>query len=182
LLVLISRAHANDALKHELIEMVHIDQAIRAEITEIGWHQAPKPLVEKLQGIDIQHCLRLKEIVVGHGWPSISLVGKEGVDAAFVLLQHCPDTEFKIQILPELKRSFPKGKGVTGQQFALFTDRLLLAQAKLAAGNLIFEPIAHEEKLNTRRAEVGLPSMQEYRRLLMEVYKIDEVKLPDLER
>jgi len=190
-LILIPKVQASEALKLELKEMGRIDQAIRAEITEIGWHQVPKHLVDKLQSIDRHHCHRLKEIVAGHGWPSISLVGQESVDAAFLLLQHCPDTEFRVEVLPMLKSSFLKGKGINGQQLALFTDRTLLAQgqkqlygtqAKLVAGKLVFEPIAEKEKLNIRRVEMGLPSMQEYRKILMEVYKIDEAKFSDLER
>ena len=82
-------------------------------------------------------------------------------------------------MLPLLKQSFLNGEGVTGQEFALLTDRVLVHQNKpqlygtqlnILNGELVFDPILDKESVNKRRAEVGLPSLEEYKKVVAEAY------------
>ena len=82
-------------------------------------------------------------------------------------------------MLPLLKQSFLNGEGVTGQEFALLTDRVLIYQNKpqlygtqlnIIGGELVFEPILDQENVNHRRAEVGLPSLEKYKKVVAEAY------------
>lgn len=82
-------------------------------------------------------------------------------------------------MLPLLKQSFLNGEGVTGQEFALLTDRVLVhqnkaqlygTQLKILDGELVFNPILDKENVNSRRAEVGLFSLEEYKKIVAEAY------------
>ena len=172
-------AASNTELQKELVSMEKADQEVRNKIATIGWKNAPTDLLEKMRLIDTRNTDRLKEIVEQHSWVTEDSVGKKGVSAAFLILQHSPDYKFQEEMLPLLKQSFLNGEGVTGQEFALLTDRILVHQNKpqlygtqlnILNGELVFDPILDKENVNKRREEVGLPSMEEYEKIVAEAY------------
>ena len=172
-------AASNIGLQKELEAMVKADQDIRNEIGSVGWENAPRELFEKMDLIDVRNTDRLKEIIEKYSWVTAGLVGKSGVSAAFLIVQHSPDYKFKEEILPLLKQSYLNGEGVTGQQVALLTDRVLVYQGKpqiygtqlnILDGELVFNPISDKENVDRRRSEVGLPPLEEYKKLISEAY------------
>jgi hypothetical protein len=81
-------------------------------------------------------------------------------------------------MLPALVAAFRRGQA-QGQSVALLTDRLAVArgepqvygsQASITDGRVIFAPIADSAGVDARRAEMGLPPLSEYRRVLDSVY------------
>lgn len=172
-------AASNTKLQKELVAMAKAEQDVRNNIVSIGWENAPNELLERMSLIDARNTNRLKEIVEKYSWVTVDLVGKNGVSAAFLIVQHSPDYKFQEEMLPLLKQSFLNGEGVTGQEFALLTDRVLVHQGKpqvygtqlnILNGELVFEPILDKENVNRRRAEVGLQSLEEYKKTVAEVY------------
>jgi hypothetical protein len=121
----------------------------------------------------------LRRVVAEQGWPGKTLVGTDGADAAFLLVQHADrDTAFQAQVLPLMERAFVAGQ-VSGQHLALLTDRLAVArgrpqvygsQADVVAGHVILKPIADSAGVDARRARVGLPPLAEYVRVLDSLY------------
>lgn len=174
-----SLAASNIQLQRELVSMAQSDQSIRNDIAKIGWNTPPPELLEKLRLIDAKNTKRLKEIIEQHAWVNENLVGKSGVSAAFLIVQHSSDLKFQEAMLPHLKRSFLNGEGVSGQEFALLQDRVLVHQNKLQLygtqlnildGELVFDPIFDEEHVDKRRAEVGLPPLDEYKKIVADAY------------
>ena len=174
-------AASNSELQKELVSMAKADQEVRNEIVSIGWKNAPSDLLEKMRLIDARNTDRLNEIVKKHSWVTEDLVGKKGVSAAFLIVQHSPDYKFQEEMLPLLEQSFLNGEGVTGQEFALLTDRVLVHQNKpqlygtqlnILNGELVFDPILDKGSVNKRRAEVGLPSLEEYKKVVAEAYGV----------
>jgi len=178
-------AEVNSILQSELIEMGIQDQKIRNEVGEAGWHNAPKELLEKLQKIDESNTDKLKFIIKEYSWVTRDLVGVEGVEAAFLIIQHSEDLEFKEQMLPFLKESYLNDEGVDGQQVALLTDRILITQGKkqiygtqvdLSGGQIIVQPIKDIANVDKRRAEMKMPSLDQYLKLLGDVYGIKKMQ------
>jgi len=172
-------AASNTTSQQELVSMAKADQEIRNKISKIGWKNAPSDLLENMRLIDAKNTDRLKEIVRKHSWVTEDLVGKKGVSAAFLIIQHSSDYKFQEEMLPLLKQSFLNGEGVTGQEFALLTDRVLVHQNKpqiygtqlnILNGELVLDPFLDKERVDNRRAEVGLPSMEEYKKIVAEAY------------
>lgn len=182
-------AEVNSILQSELIEMGIQDQKIRNEVGEAGWNNAPKELLEKLQKIDKSNTDKLKFIIKEYSWVTKDLVGVEGVEAAFLIIQHSDDLGFKEQMLPFLKESYLNDEGVDGQQVALLTDRILITQGNkqiygtqvdLSGGQIIVKPIEDIANVDKRRAEMKMPSLDLYLKLLGEVYGIKKMQKDQL--
>ena len=178
-----SFAEINLPLQKELIEMEIEDQHIRNKIGEAGWQNPPKALLEQMMKIDESNTGKLKAIIKKHHWLTRDLVGVKGVGAAFLVIQHSPDVAFKVKMLPYLKQSYLNGEGVSGQQVALLTDRVLIAQGKkqiygtqadVSEGKVVFNPIEDETNVDIRREEMNMPSLDFYLKIMEKMYGIKE--------
>jgi hypothetical protein len=110
---------------------------------------------------------RLKAIVQEFGWPGKSLVGADGANAAWLLIQHADaDREFQKDCL-RLMEAAPAGE-VEGKHIAYLTDRVLVGAGKpqkygtQLGADFKPLPIADEGNVDDRRAKLGLPSLAEY--------------------
>lgn len=169
------------ALQRELLERLRADQAIRD--TFVARLQSGHPLdsltVARMNAVDASNTAWLKGVVVRSGWPTRAQVGAEGVDAAFLMVQHADlDTAFQARVLPELERAASQG-ALPWQQVALLTDRIAVhrgepqrygTQASIVNGKIVFAPIADSVHVDERRARVGLPPLAVYARVLDSVY------------
>ncbi|XQW83595.1 DUF6624 domain-containing protein [Thalassotalea piscium] len=178
-----SFAEINLPLQKVLIEMEIEDQHIRNKIGESGWQNPPKALLEQMMKIDESNTGKLKAIIKKHHWVTKDLVGVKGVGAAFLVIQHSPDVAFKVKMLPYLKQSYLNGEGVSGQQVALLTDRVLIAQGKkqiygtqadVSDGKVVFSPIEDETNVDKRREEMKMPPLDFYLKIMEKMYGIKE--------
>ncbi len=171
----------NPSLRQELLAMEVIDQKIRTDwINAMSSHAMDSTIVMRMDSIDRADTKHIKEIIKEHGWPGIHLVGKDGAEAAFLIVQHSPDTVFQKSCLPLVQEAF-KGGEVSGNDVALLTDRVFVregkkqlygSQARIADGKLVVNPIEDEANVDKRRAELGLPPMAEYVKMLEEMYHL----------
>lgn len=174
-------AVASPALRKELLERVERDQAIRNEMIRSGVTHPDAKIEARMMEIDSANTARMKEIVKQYGWPGPELVGVDGTEAAFLLVQHA-EHEFQKQMLPLVEKAY-REKKLQGQDYALLLDRVLVAEGKAQIYGTqakrfdqwkdkepVFDPIEDEANVDKRRAEVGLFSMAEYRRLLKQIY------------
>lgn len=163
-------------LRAELLRMREADQAEREDFSgrlnrnDIGYLSA-------LTAADRVRSDRLKTIVSAGGWPTSSAVGSDGVEAAWLILQHTPDYEWQNEMLPVIERAAVAGDIPRGD-VAMLTDKILRRAGRpqrygsafsIVAGRVVADPIEDEANLDARRAEVGLPLMSEYVKLLAEI-------------
>ncbi|MBO2562188.1 hypothetical protein I6M33_16525 [Shewanella algae] len=176
-------AEPNQTIQIQLLEMAKLDQLVREEVGNAGWDKAPKELLDKLAATDHENTQKLKSMLNKRNWFAKSEIGEDGIDAAFLIIQHSPDIEFQEKMLPLLKQSFLNGDGITGQKVALLADRVHLSkgqkqiygtQADVISGNVIFKPILDAETVDKRRAEMKLPPLDFYKKLLEEMYGIKD--------
>jgi hypothetical protein len=137
---------------------------------------------EKLAGAikkaDSENTRWLKEIVENRGWPTRTLVSKDGASAAWLLVQHADaDPRFQRNCLDRMVK-LPKGE-VSQANIAYLTDRVLLAEGKKQVygtqfttvdGKLQPRPLEDEANVDKLRAEVGLPTLAEYAKEMAKVY------------
>jgi hypothetical protein len=123
----------------------------------------------------------VKVIVRQYGWPSPRLVGRDGAEAAFLLVQHS-DHAFQKQMLPLVEKAY-RSSELSGQSYALLLDRVLVGEGKpqvygtqakrfeeWVGREPALEPIEDEANVDQRRAGVGLPPLSEYREMLKRMY------------
>jgi Family of unknown function (DUF6624) len=172
---------ANTALREELLEREEEDQAIRNELIKKGVGQPDKSILARMNEVDAANTERMKAIVRQHGWPSPELVGSDGVHAAFLLVQHA-DPTFQNEMLPLVEKAYKSG-GLSGQSYALLMDRVLVREGKPQVygtqakpfeewkdGEAAAMPIEDAANVDKRRAEVGLPPLSEYLKMMKQVY------------
>jgi hypothetical protein len=174
-------AAANPALRQELLTRVQRDQAIRNELISKGIQHPDKAVLARMQAIDAENIEWMKEIIRQHGWPGPDLVGEDGTEAAFMLIQHA-DLGFQKQVLPLARKAYQAHK-LSGQTYALLLDRVLVGEGKpqvygtqakpidLWKGHEpVLQPIEDERNVDKRRAEVGLAPLADYLKFLKEMY------------
>jgi hypothetical protein len=172
---------ANPALRRELLERLEKDQAIRDEMIAKGAFQPEGSLFKRMIALDAKNTSWMRGIVKQYGWPGPELVGKDGTEAAFLLVQHA-EHSFQKEMLPLVTDAYHAHK-LSGQNYALLVDRVLVRDGKpqiygtQAKGvdkwnghEPVFDPIEDEANVDRRRAEVGLPPMAEYVKALREAY------------
>lgn len=170
-----SESRRDAALRQELLDMVETDQQVRQ-----GFNSNMTPeRVTQIQDIDTKHTARMKAIIGEQGWPSRSVVGDDGAEAAWLLVQHA-DLSFMAQCLPLMEHAVSRGEA-SAKNYAYLLDRVRMNQGKPqvygtqftsgADGKLLLHPIEDAEHVDDRRRMIGLPSMEEYERQIREVYK-----------
>jgi Family of unknown function (DUF6624) len=109
---------------------------------------------EKLIEGDAARTKRLKETVAAYGWPTVALIGRDGVDAAWLILQHSPDTSWQEEMLPRLQAPSEAGD-IPQADVALLTDRVLVHAGRpqrygssfsIVSGRLVADAIEDEIK------------------------------------
>ena len=171
----------NPALRQELLKRVEQDQAIRNELIRKGIAQPDKTILARMQAIDRENTERVRAIVRQYGWPSPELVGRDGAEAAFLIVQHA-EHDFQKEMLPLVEKAYRSG-GLSGQSYALLLDRVLVGEGKPQVYGTqakrfeewkgeepALEPIEDEANVDKRRAEVGMSTLAEYRKLLKGLY------------
>ena len=174
-------AIADTTLRAELLRRMAADQAAREELMAM-MRRGTTPdsaAVRRIAAVDSVNRSWLVGVIAQHGWPGRSMVGADGAEAAFVLVQHADaDTALQARALPLLVRAYKAGEA-TGQDVALLTDRVAVArkepqvygtQALIEGGHVVFRPIADSGHVDARRAAMGLMPLGEYRHMLDSAY------------
>lgn len=165
-------------IREDLLAMEERDQTVRQGLT--GASMGDTALMREMLAVDSAHTNRLREIVETHGWPGISDVGEDGAHAAWLLLQHSSDRDFQRNTLRLMEEAAARGEA-SRRSLALLTDRVLVHQGepqrygtqfKFVEGGIEFHPIEDPESVDERRASVGLPPLEEYRRMSEEFYDV----------
>ena len=150
----------NPELAHELLQMAKTDQEMRA--------RAKKDASVWNDEIDHANTARLREIVHENGWPTISLVGPEASQAAWLLVQHAyADPAFMKQCLELMKAA---GEDVASANVAFLEDRLLTMEGRPQIYGTQFRkgengwepfPIQEPDRVDDLRASASLGTLVE---------------------
>lgn len=135
-------------------------------------------LMHTVHNADEENTKWLKEIINKQGWPTYTLVGKDGAQSAWLLVQHADaDPKFQRQCL-DLMTKLPKNE-VSLSNLAYLTDRVLLAEGKKQLygtqfttidGKMQPRPLEDEANVDKRRADMGLNSLAEYAKTINNMY------------
>lgn len=154
----------NENLREQLLAMRREDERVRAELAQTGeLFDGYHPLMET---VHLENAARLERMITENGWLGKTLVGADGAEAAWLVLQHAisrPDLQRRG--LEILRREVERGE-IPARQAAHLEDRILYFEGKPQiygtqfdwnepgemAPHEIFEP----ENIDERRAAVGL--------------------------
>jgi hypothetical protein len=174
-------AVGDPGLRDQLLARVARDQAIRdtSVVQQRATGTNTPALLRSMQAVDSANLAWLKPQIQHGGFPTTAQVGREGVLAAALLIQHADDDpSFQAAVLPQIEAAFTAGV-INGEWVALLTDRVAKAQgrpqrygtqATMTGGRLVIDPIADSAQVDARRAAMGLPPLADYKRILDSVY------------
>ncbi|MGW3421577.1 DUF6624 domain-containing protein [Streptomyces phaeochromogenes] len=133
-----------------------------------------------LSRIDADNTAWVKTVIAKHGWPGFSLVGSQGADDAWLLVQHADrDPEFQRQALDLLISAVEAGEA-PARHLAYLTDRVLVSEGKpqlygtqyTDEGDILQpRPVQDLKGLDERRVAMGLDTAAAYDRRMRMRYE-----------
>jgi len=170
---LLAQSSTSDTIETTLNSIWKSDQEIRFELIKLQQEGKMKSdefqlLVEKMKKQDSLNLIQVKSIL-DNGWPdNLNLQANQTI---FLVIQHA-DLRTQKQYLPIIKNAVKENKTLPSN-LALLKDRINLREGKeqiygsqvfidSQSGKKYVQPLQNPEKIDSLRAEVGLPPMQVY--------------------
>ena len=167
-------APRDPALRNELLRMRQLDQTARMAVIEHGLETSKSE-----SAIDAENLKNLKRIFEKHGFPTPEMVGYDGMNAAWLLLQHADqDPAWQRKWLGTIERLFKRNE-IDAQDYALFVDRVRVnegrkqiygSQFNEVAGRRVPRPTVDPVHLDERRKAIGLVPEKDYECILSAIY------------
>ncbi|HZT43691.1 MAG TPA: DUF6624 domain-containing protein [Chthonomonadaceae bacterium] len=180
----------NEALRQELLHRYKVDQDARMKFLDWmrqqrvpfdakTWQKTDVPAIKQMEAVDKDNTAWMKAVVAKYGWPGISLVGKDGSQAAWLLVQHADrDRAFQKHCLQLMQEADKKGD-VDKTELAYLTDRVLVGEHKKQIygtqlqqknGEMLPSPIEDEANVDKRRAAMGMEPLADYLKMSRDFY------------
>lgn len=156
------KTKTHTAIAAELLAMAKADQEMRTKASK------DKSLWDK--SVDQKNTAHLEAIVAAIGWPTISKVGAEASESAWLLVQHATTEPAFMKYCLTLMKAAKEGD-IALANIAYLEDRLLIMEGKpqiygtqFCTINGVTEPFPIEdlEHVDERRAQAGLETYAEY--------------------
>jgi hypothetical protein len=167
-------------LKKAILQMFKQDQRWRIEIDNLGNGKGSafdEATIEKNMGrTDSLNKIKAKQIVNKYGYPGYSLVGEDGSNGFWAIVQHCDnDTAFQQRVLKLMGRQVAR-HNASGENYALLQDRVLVntGHPQVYGTQVRIDTLTHHAKpfpiadsvhVDARRKAVGLMPLKDYLKL-----------------
>lgn len=161
---------ARNRLRRDLMDMARLDRTVRAELAASGtlFNTGYAP---RMASVHRRNARRLRRIIESVGWPGSDLVGADGAEAAWLILQHAiSEPDLLRRALPLLKTAALEGRA-DPVHAAMLEDRIRFFEGRPqrygtqldwdAGGNLSPGEVEDPQELAERRLAVGLPPLEE---------------------
>ena len=159
----------NEPLRRNLLEMARLDRTTRAELTAAGdlFTAGYEPRMARVHKRNAQ---RLRRVIESVGWPGTDLVGPDGAEAAWLILQHAiAEPDLLRRTLPLLETAAREGRA-DPVHAAMLDDRIRFFEGRPqryatqldwdVEGNLSPGQVEEPRRLAERRFAVGLPPLE----------------------
>lgn len=171
-----SKSNFNLGLAQKLGQIHNTDQALRRDFDSLRTAAGDtsmefKQRVQQLRVTDSINRTIVTNILDSCGWLGYDVLGQEGADALFLVIQHS-DCNTMNKYLPLLRKGVKDGKAPI-YNLALMEDRVLICngQKQKYGTQLTYDdrskkyrpmPIENIKILDSLRSQVGLPPLNEY--------------------
>ncbi len=177
---LVSVSPAMPELRKKILNMADEDESIdlvlqRAMMGQDKISGEAKPSAElekRVLAIYQSNTVEAKRIYQENGWPDSSMIGFDGVNAFWLLVQHSTDDDFTRTVQPAVKKAFGKGEIIDAQSYAWFVDNLLVKAGKPQRygtlieswdnGTPILFDLENPGRVNAVRGSIGLFNLEGY--------------------
>jgi hypothetical protein len=169
-----------DRIADRLRPMVAADQAVRENLTFPWTPQA----IERMEIVDRANTLDARRILKHCGWPRANKDGAEASNSMWLLVQHADrNRSFQKAALQAMSRAVDDGDA-SPKDFAYLSDRISTAEGRAQlygtqlkmerCGVLEFFKMDRREDVERRRAQIGLPPLDEYEKFVRQQMPVSE--------
>lgn len=158
-------------LRSELLRRREADQAPRRKMRP--GTPVDQDLWREMEATQRENVDWLKQVIADRGWPGRSLVGPDGADAAWLIVQHADhDPDFQRDCLGLLEKA-AAAREVSQSNVAYLTDRVMLKETGRQRYGTQFRPgkdgpepfpLEDPDRVDELRAGAGLMPLAEYRK------------------
>lgn len=154
-------------LREQLVAMAQRDLDLRQRLADSG--ELFEGYHPQMRRVHEDNAAALDGIVTRHGWPVADLVGEDGAQAAWLVVQHAiglPDFQRRCLALLQAAAS---AKQIPAWQPAMLLDRIRVFEGRPQvygcsfdwdeAGEMSPLPIEEPDSVDQRRTSVGLPPL-----------------------
>ncbi|WP_295927004.1 DUF6624 domain-containing protein [uncultured Xanthomonas sp.] len=162
-----SRPDIRESLGH----MIADDQAARQAISRATTEKEMMTAKKRVAEVDKKNLPVIKSIFREVGFPTIAMVGRDGVSTAFLLVQHADDDLDFQRFALKLAKPLMEQRQLAKQQYAMLFDRVSLAsgkpqlygtQVQTVDGKTTLRPVEDTENLDARRKQMALGPIKDY--------------------
>ncbi|MBS0647653.1 MAG: hypothetical protein JSS10_00340 [Verrucomicrobia bacterium] len=158
-------------LHSQITQMYNTEQKL---LRAMQWCCLPKHCIEHrtlLQRLRDKHLLDLKTIVFEFEWPGKSLIGEDGVERFWTLIQHCDQEVIFQELCLQHLNAAVKNQEASRKYIPFLHDRVLInrglkqlygTQLRIVDKQLVACPIAEPDQLERRRKEYDMEPISEY--------------------
>lgn len=178
----------NEELRNEILSMAEEDRSVRDALAEDGslfdgYHP-------KMEDVHKRNAARLAAIIDEHGWPGRSMVGEDGTEAAWRIVQHSiGDTELQRRCLSLIKDAASSNESPSWQ-IAYLEDRIRSFEGRPQLYGTQYDwdergemspypEIEDPQHVDERRLAAGLTSLAENTRCMREGVAGTKERPPD---
>jgi hypothetical protein len=164
----------NKTLKQHLLRRRHYDQKLceKVMVAVLDKNQDKIARAVEEMTLDRERNVEVLQTIIDHyGWPTLSMVGKDGSETAWLIAQHADsDIEFQERALSLIEKLLVVGE-VPKEHYAYLKDRILVNQGKPqlfgtqfteVEGKMVPHPILNQQQLDKRRSDYRLVPFEEY--------------------
>jgi len=157
------------ALRETLIAMARRDLQVRQDLASDGsLFEGYHP---QMQAVHETNAAALASIIDDHGWPASDVAGDDGAEAAWLIVQHAIGLPAFQRRCLMLLQAAAEAVTVPAWQPAMLLDRICIYEGKPQVYGTSFDwdehgemsprPIDDPDKVDDRRAAIGLGSLAE---------------------
>lgn len=150
--------------------MIAEDERVRGELAETG--ELFNGYCPKMEEVHRKNAQELEKMIDENGWLGKSIVGENGAEAAWRIVQHSISRpEFQKKCLRLIEKAVAAGEAEP-YQFAFLSDRICFFENRpqrygtqsdwVAAGKMQVWMLENKDKVNDYRAEVGLKPLENF--------------------
>jgi hypothetical protein len=165
-----ARELSDPQLRKQLYGMVVADQSARTSFMKDGM-KSGSPLHKKIQEVDRENLAALKVIFVKSGFPTVAMIGRDGVSTVFLLVQHADEDRVFQKHALELAKPLMERRELSRAEYAMLIDRVRMAdgkpqlygtQVKAVDGKVEMLPVEDRDHLDARRRSMALAPEADY--------------------